>query len=161
MKLCCNCFKNLFDEEMVCPFCNNNVTLNSDETEEFYLLVEEVRKLNKFKQNSLKKNPEYELVFKYIKYKEEHPYDDKPPIAQIFPNNRTNLSEPNEEYWERINSHTINKHKDTPVITCPYCNSTDTKKIGGASRWLSVGMFGLASKKVGKQWHCNNCGSDF
>lgn len=49
----------------------------------------------------------------------------------------------------------------TPTITCPYCQSTDTKKISGASRWLSVGMFGMGSKKIGKQWHCNKCGSDF
>ena len=46
-------------------------------------------------------------------------------------------------------------------ITCPYCQSTNTKKISGAARWLSVGMFGMGSKKIGKQWHCNKCGSDF
>ena len=51
--------------------------------------------------------------------------------------------------------------KKPPTITCPYCKSTNTKKISGGSRWLSTGLFGLASSKVGKQWHCNNCGSDF
>ncbi|MBE5948198.1 MAG: hypothetical protein E7261_04115 [Lachnospiraceae bacterium] len=49
----------------------------------------------------------------------------------------------------------------TPTITCPYCKSTDTKKISAGSRWLSTGLFGLASGKVGKQWHCNKCKSDF
>lgn len=44
---------------------------------------------------------------------------------------------------------------------CPYCQSTDLKKITGSDRFISVGLFGLASKKVGKQWHCNNCKSDF
>lgn len=51
--------------------------------------------------------------------------------------------------------------KSTPTVTCPYCQSTDTKKISGTSRWLSTGLFGLASSKVGKQWHCRKCGSDF
>lgn len=51
--------------------------------------------------------------------------------------------------------------KSTPIITCPYCQSTDTKKISGTSRWISTGLFGLASSKVGKQWHCNKCKSDF
>ena len=46
-------------------------------------------------------------------------------------------------------------------IHCPYCNSTNVTKIGTVNRAVSVGMFGIASKKLGKQWHCNNCGSDF
>lgn len=44
---------------------------------------------------------------------------------------------------------------------CPYCHSKNTKKISGVSRVASVGFFGFASKKIGKQWHCNKCGSDF
>ena len=48
-----------------------------------------------------------------------------------------------------------------PEVECPYCHSCNTTKISGASRWLSVGLFGIGSKKVGKQWHCKSCGSDF
>ena len=48
-----------------------------------------------------------------------------------------------------------------PQITCPYCNSTNTKKISTVSRAGSILGFGILSKKIGKQWHCNNCGSDF
>ena len=44
---------------------------------------------------------------------------------------------------------------------CPYCHSTSIKKISAASRTASVIGFGIFSKKIGKQWHCNNCGSDF
>lgn len=44
---------------------------------------------------------------------------------------------------------------------CPYCNSTNVKKISGTSRAISALAFGFASKKIGKQWHCNKCGSDF
>lgn len=44
---------------------------------------------------------------------------------------------------------------------CPYCHSKNTKKISGVSRVASVGFFGFASKKIGKQWHCNKCGSNF
>lgn len=46
-------------------------------------------------------------------------------------------------------------------ITCPYCKATNIRKIGIVSRSVSAGLFGLGSKKIGKQWHCNNCGSDF
>ena len=46
-------------------------------------------------------------------------------------------------------------------VTCPYCQSTNTKKIGVLGRSTSISLFGLASGKVGKQWHCNSCKSDF
>lgn len=49
----------------------------------------------------------------------------------------------------------------TPKITCPYCKSTNTKKLSSLSRAFSAGFFGLGSSKIGKQWHCNSCGSDF
>lgn len=48
-----------------------------------------------------------------------------------------------------------------PQIICPYCNSDNCKKIGVLGRSASIGFWGLASGKVGKQWHCNNCKSDF
>lgn len=48
-----------------------------------------------------------------------------------------------------------------PTVKCPYCNSTNTKKISTLSRMGSFATFGFAGKKVGKQWHCNNCKSDF
>ncbi|MDE7293237.1 MAG: hypothetical protein K2N72_02310 [Oscillospiraceae bacterium] len=46
-------------------------------------------------------------------------------------------------------------------VTCPYCNSFDVSKISTFSRSASVSLFGLASNKIGKQWHCNHCKSDF
>lgn len=47
------------------------------------------------------------------------------------------------------------------VPKCPYCKSKDLTKITTASRSISVGLFGFGSSKVGKQWHCNKCKSDF
>ena len=46
-------------------------------------------------------------------------------------------------------------------VSCPYCKATNVKKIGVGSRLISTGLFGLGSKKIWKQWHCNKCGSDF
>lgn len=44
---------------------------------------------------------------------------------------------------------------------CPYCHQYWTEKISAGSRLLSAGIFGLGSKKIGKQWHCYFCDSDF
>lgn len=48
-----------------------------------------------------------------------------------------------------------------PHVECPYCHSTDTEKISVASRAVSVSLVGAASGKIGKQWHCKACGSNF
>ena len=48
------------------------------------------------------------------------------------------------------------------VIQCPYCHSPNTKKISTISKAGNIALFGVfAMGKVSKQWHCNNCGSDF
>lgn len=47
------------------------------------------------------------------------------------------------------------------AVKCPYCSSTNTSKISGIRRRVSIGLFGLGSSKIGKQWHCNNCNSNF
>ena len=49
-----------------------------------------------------------------------------------------------------------------PIVECPYCHSTDTRKISGLSKAGSVALFGIFSLgKTTKQWHCNRCNSDF
>ena len=65
---------------------------------------------------------------------------------------------------ERQKVHPENKNirHSTPTITCPYCKSTDCKKISGLSKAGSVALWGVfALGKTTKQWHCNKCGSDF
>lgn len=50
----------------------------------------------------------------------------------------------------------------TPNIPkCPTCQSTDIKKVSTMSKAGSVALWGLFSQKVKKQWHCNNCGSEW
>lgn len=52
--------------------------------------------------------------------------------------------------------------KSTPTVTCPYCKSTNCKKISALSKAGSVFVWGIfALGKTTKQWHCNNCNSDF
>lgn len=54
-----------------------------------------------------------------------------------------------------------NSRASTTSVACPYCKSPNVSKISTVGRAASVGIFGLASKKIGKQWHCKKCGSDF
>ena len=43
------------------------------------------------------------------------------------------------------------------IFTCPMCGSKKVKRIGTASRAVSVATVGLASGKIGKQYECDNC----
>lgn len=42
---------------------------------------------------------------------------------------------------------------------CPACRRINISKIGTVGGMVSVGIFGLASSKIGKTYKCNNCGS--
>ena len=43
-----------------------------------------------------------------------------------------------------------------PVPRCPMCGSTNIQKISNLNRTASIVGFGILSKKIGKQWQCNN-----
>ena len=47
------------------------------------------------------------------------------------------------------------------VPQCPTCQSPDIKKISVISKAVSVALWRIFSQKVKKQWHCNNCGSEW
>lgn len=53
-------------------------------------------------------------------------------------------------------SHELQQSTNQPH--CPTCQSTNIEKIGMFKRMLSTSMFGIASDKVGKQWHCKIVG---
>lgn len=46
-------------------------------------------------------------------------------------------------------------------VRCPYCKSTNVKKISGTERVTSVAMLGIFSKKINKSFKCNACGGTF
>lgn len=61
--------------------------------------------------------------------------------------------EPNPDYIEPTNFY---------GVKCPFCQSSNVKKISGTSKAASAIAFGVfALGKVTKTWHCNNCGSNF
>ena len=52
--------------------------------------------------------------------------------------------------------------KSTFTITCPYCKSTDCKKISDLSKAGNIVLWGVfALGKTTKQFHCNSCEADF
>ena len=50
-----------------------------------------------------------------------------------------------------------NQQANTPK--CPTCGSTNVKHISTLNRAVSIGVFGLFSSKIGKNYECLNCKS--
>ena len=102
------------------------------------------------------------FIFPFIK----HSYDKQVSNYKYWKNNpqeyQQYLKEQCLEKEEKLQSKTVvYANAATPTIECPYCHSTNTHKLSTISRGTSTLMFGLASGKIGKQWHCDNCNSDF
>ena len=43
------------------------------------------------------------------------------------------------------------------IPTCPTCGSTNVKHISTLNRAVSIGVFGLFSSKIGKNYECLDC----
>lgn len=56
---------------------------------------------------------------------------------------------------------TIPSRPTVPTVKCPYCQSSNTKKISSTAKAINVALFGIFGNKRKYQWHCNNCNSDF
>ena len=63
---------------------------------------------------------------------------------------------------DKLTFSTLGGFHEPAVVKCPFCNSTDCKKISTASKVGKVALFGVfAAGSVSKTWHCNSCGSNF
>lgn len=82
-------------------------------------------------------------------------YYDEPVIS------REHLCDPDYVRPPRNDIYDIKVNKPTSVVTCPYCQSTRVSRISIYRRMVSIGFWGLASSKFGKQWECWDCGSEF
>ena len=50
-----------------------------------------------------------------------------------------------------------NNKQSTNIPKCPTCGSTNVKHISTLNRAVSIGVFGLFSSKIGKNYECLNC----
>ena len=59
------------------------------------------------------------------------------------------------------NSNLIDKPQSQQANTpkCPTCGSTNVKHISTLNRAVSIGVFGLFSSKIGKNYECLDCKS--
>ena len=143
MKICSVCgwiFDPVTYKECECNFCNINLIDTEIPRQDYY--------------KELRSNPDYkeELLKKYV-YPLGQYSNEKHMLHQI---------KSDEERKKRAKDLALKRYreqqaKNKPIITCPYCQSTNVKKIDFLDRGLSIGLFGLASNKINKSFQCKRC----
>ena len=68
-----------------------------------------------------------------------------------------NIRKAQQEARNNAIAKTNNTQSNTPK--CPTCGSTNVKHISTLNRAVSIGVFGLFSSKIGKNYECLNCKS--
>lgn len=80
-----------------------------------------------------------------------------PPGRKLFACNDCNHVEILEENRKAMEAAYGVKSNSSASVKCTYCGSTNVKRITMLSNMFTLNPL----KKAGKQWHCNNCRSDF
>jgi len=140
MNICPKCGKIIAGKEK-CPDCGTKM-INCHCTEDDWTTIMLEGSLEKWEQ---------QMRMKYVVNSKE--YDNN-----LF-NSRLQSEKDENDYYDNL----MEKAPEfSPSIKCPYCNSTNTKKITTTSKAVHTAFFGIFSiGRNAKQWHCNQCGSDF
>ena len=122
----------LKDDCYICPRCNNELIETSINSDEFNSIIDVSRDVG--------------FLESMIFLKEKDPIEFQLKLAQFKATTAQQESV---------------KSKEQNIPKCPTCGSTNIKKISAGSRWLSTGLFGISSSKMGKSMECKNCGYKF
>ena len=126
------------EETNCCPHCNSQLEI-SDITYENYKSMPKVKKCK----NCKRKYPK--IFIKCPKCNQQ--------LIKLSTENKQ-LDKQVTEIRKEIQVHQ-EKQSNTPK--CPTCGSTNVKHISTLNRAVSIGVFGLFSSKIGKNYECLNC----
>lgn len=121
-------------EERICFMCNGNM---KPVPREYINETEEI-----------KEELEEEFIERYVK--------SSPNFDQYYFDHKDEIANYHNQQYQRSKAFMEEKNRGPK---CPSCGSSNISKIGVVSRAVSVGIFGLASSKIGKTHKCNNCGT--
>lgn len=130
-------------DEKICDYCKSKVFPVPEQFLNSEISINEDLKEN-FVNNYIKNSPEFD----------QRLYDDREKKAIQHANDF-------EEQMLIMNRGKEILEERNRKPKCTYCGSANIRKIGVLDRVISTELWGLGSKKIGKQFHCNNCGADF
>ncbi len=125
-------------KNQVCDYCNN--------------VLEYIPKQFLIKEVMLNDDLKQQFIDEYIKSSSE--FD-----QYLFDHRDADLAKRRMENRAKLEHGKAVLKEKNRVAKCPSCGSSNVSKIGVINRTVSVGIFGLASSKIGKTHKCNNCGT--
>lgn len=146
---CSECGKEVSDRATTCPHCGcpmiaeNHCVINGLDVDCSFIFNNEYDQEIKELIMMEKTNLDLQIIEKIV-----YEWSTQGKIPPVF-NGKVST-------WEEDNKRILSKQSNTPK--CPTCGSTNIQKISGTKRWLSAGLFGLASSDVGKSMVCKSCG---
>lgn len=146
-RYCPKCKHNFSDEFDECVYCESELLEGTIETEDIQT------------EKPIYEMSDAEILEKYSDYRKRieeqagHNMTDSEFLCGIREARRDSLCHRADTYMRNVQEINIPK--------CPTCQSTDIKKMSTISKAGSVALWGLFSQKVKKQWHCNNCSSEW
>lgn len=151
-KYCPKCKMNFTDSFNECVYCGSILLHGTIESEEKYQPEEQ----------DIFKMSDEEILKKYDSYKkniEEQTgtiLSDKEFIIGLQNAKRETLLK------QSTLDNNIAKNNKNNLITCPYCKSSNIKKITTSSKVAHTALFGIFSiSRNSKNFHCNQCSADF
>ena len=126
------------EETNCCPHCNSQLEM-SDITYENYKSMPKVKKCK----NCKRKYPK--IFIKCPKCNQQ--------LIKLSTENKQ-LDKQVNEIRKEIQEH---QEKQSNIPKCPTCGSTNVKHISTLNRAVSIGVFGLFSSKIGKNYECLHC----
>lgn len=156
---------NDFQEAVTCAYLKDCILNNNPELVENYNeIVEENKKAYEefeiFEDHTIENN--YRFLHWYSDYLRD--LDDPGVVEREREAHRQEMARLHAQHEAEERQAARQEQQDLAAgkrVVCPYCKSTNTEKISGVARGVSIYVMGIASPKIGKQWHCNNCKSDF
>lgn len=180
MKYCLRCgkiYSNLYDNSRVenlnlCTHHDFSLTEDTEVSDEIFYNFSEEQKdayeqkiYNICKQSEFFDENQYELMTKPYNYYYTYRFDKYEQLSGKKANTKENHDYHRmkaqielEKLQPKIIQAQIDEANKQNLPKCPTCQSTNIRKIGGVERGISVGFFGLFSRKINKSFKCNNCG---
>lgn len=151
-KYCPKCKMNFSDSFDECVYCGSSLLHGTIESDEKYQTEEK----------DIFKMSDEEILIKYDSYKKN--IEDQ--IGTILSDkefiNGLKIAKRETLLKQSILDDNIAKKNENNLVTCPYCKSTDIKKITTSSKIAHAALFGIYSmSRNSKYFHCNQCGANF
>lgn len=146
-----------------CPWCGEEI-IDTFITKEDFRIIDDVSNRNRQLLDAMVELRQKDIIEYELKMSQFRQLDPKSQNNQRQSNPNSNRpTSPSQYSTTYTRDNTPAKVWSAPqnVPKCPTCGSTNIHKISAASKAGSVALWGIFSRKVHKQWHCDNCRSEW